>query len=118
MYMQHIICYYLEYASFPPLVVFVIQMQGEKPGFYCLLTYEKAVIRVKHISSAPSGRLGRAIFSQGRSLFFPSSARWQDGMTGLMLAASNGHGEVLKVLLAAKADLHAANKVRSRRGRW
>jgi hypothetical protein len=40
------------------------------------------------------------------------AARRQDGMTSLMKAALNGQGEVLKVLLAAKADVNAANKVR------
>jgi hypothetical protein len=41
----------------------------------------------------------------------------QEGWTPLHFAAQNGHGSVIKALVAAKADVHAKTRVRDgRRG--
>jgi ankyrin repeat protein len=43
---------------------------------------------------------------------FPSPPVRQNGWTGLKLAAGSGHREAVKVLLEAKANVNAADKVR------
>jgi ankyrin repeat protein len=43
----------------------------------------------------------------------PRILPWQDGWTSLVLAAACGHGEAVKVLLEARADVNAVAMVRS-----
>jgi ankyrin repeat protein len=44
------------------------------------------------------------------SVLSPARVR-QDGVTGLYLAAENGHAEAVRLLVEGKADVNAASKV-------
>ena len=44
------------------------------------------------------------------SVLSPARVR-QDGWTGLIMAAQNGHAEAMRLLVEGKADINAADKV-------